>query len=181
MFDYPEGVIVAAVAIFLSSVILFPSYLSSSDYSIVYAAGVDNMKLANKTSGIKGNNVLTVGPGADPFNCGPMDNIIKDPNKIKGNTTSNNCESTEEPIDCNLILNVIKELQANRNALQERLQKLQSSTNQETDLDAGLAAQMDSLRSQINSLDAQISQQQITLQQCSQTNIDKMSPSEPKQ
>lgn len=38
-----------------------------------------------------GNDVLTVGPGADSFNCVPGDDIIKDFNKAKGDTTSKNC------------------------------------------------------------------------------------------
>jgi hypothetical protein len=161
MFNYLERITVAAVAIFLSSVILFPSSpLSSPYYSIVYAADIDIMKSANKTSGPPttdgavieglagndvltggpGNDVLTVGPGADSFNCGPGDDIIKDFNKAKGDTTSKNCEPSKEPIDCNLIVKVIETLKAQRNVLQEKLQS--ASTNQEPDLVADLVGQL---------------------------------------
>ena len=210
MFNYLERITVAAVAIFLSSVILFPSSpLSPPYYPIVYAADViscgrfalavcygtvgnDNMKSADKTSGplttdgaviegLAGNDVLTGGPGndvltggpgndvltggfgADSFNCGPGDDIIKDFNKAEGDTTSKNCERSEEPIDCNLIVKVIEELRAKRNVLQEKLQS--ADTNQEPDLIAYLEGQ-------IQSLNTQISQQENQLHQCSQTNID---------
>jgi hypothetical protein len=201
MFNYLERITVAAVAIFLSSVILFPSSpLSSTYYSIVYAADVmscgrfflavcygtvgnDNMKSADKTSGppttdgaviegLAGNDVLTGGPGndvltgglgADSFNCGPGDDIIKDFNKAEGDTTSKNCEHSEEPIDCNLIVKLIETLKAQRNVLQEKLQF--ASTNQEPDLVADLVGQ-------IESLNAEISHKENQLHQCLQTNID---------
>ena len=117
-----------------------------------------------------GNDVLTVGPGADSFNCGPGEDIIKDFNKTKGDTTSNNCEPSKEPIDCKLIVKVIEELRAKRNVLQE---KLQSTSNQEPDLIAYLLGQ-------IQSLDAQISQGEKQAQQCLQTNIDDTTPPEQK-
>ncbi|MDP9488672.1 MAG: hypothetical protein M3P28_00515 [Thermoproteota archaeon] len=151
MINYLERITVAAVAIFLSSVILFPSSpLSSPYYSIVYAVVL---------TGGPGNDVLTGGFGADSFNCGPGDDIIKDFNKAEGDTTSKNCERSEEPIDCKLIVKVIEELRAKRNILQEKLQS--ASTNQEPDL----VAQIESLRSQIESLKAQISNAEKQAQQ----------------
>ena len=125
-----------------------------------------------------GNDVLTVGPGADSFNCDPEDNIIKDFNKTKGDTTSKNCEPSKETLDCNLIVNVIKELKAKRVVLVDKLQS--TSANQGPDLDDELVAQIASLNAQIASLDAQIYQQQNMLHQCSQTNIDNTPPPEPK-
>jgi hypothetical protein len=146
------------VAIFLSSVILFPSCLLSSPYYSIVNAVV--------LTGGPGNDVLTGGFGADSFNCGPGNDIIKDFNKAEGDTTSKNCERSEEPINCKLIVTVIEDLRVKRN-VQEKLQS--ASTNQEPDLVA-----------QIESLNAQISQQEKQLEQCLQTNIDNTPPPEPK-